>query len=82
MQVKLLNHSNGLPPPGKKGRTYICSCMIFLHPTFGAKLVLKKWIEELEIHPWPRAKKTNNQPTFNWALNKTSDQVCIHIFAY
>lgn len=77
--VKPLNHSNSLPPPGKKGRTYICSCMIFLRPTFGAKLVLRKWIEELEIQPWSRTKKTNDQPAFNWALNKTADQVKLYL---
>ena len=83
MQVKMLNHSIiDFPPRGKKGCTYICSCMIFLHPTFGAKLVLKKWIEELEIQPWSCTKKTNDQPAFNWVLNKTVDQVCIDIFAY
>ncbi|KAH9310586.1 hypothetical protein KI387_025621 [Taxus chinensis] len=73
--VKPLNHSNSLPPPGKKGRTYICSCMIFLRPTSGAKLVLKKWMEELEMQPWSRTTKTNDQPAFNWALNKTANQI-------
>eukprot|EP00252_Welwitschia_mirabilis_P026298 TRINITY_DN8570_c0_g2_i1.p1 TRINITY_DN8570_c0_g2~~TRINITY_DN8570_c0_g2_i1.p1 ORF type:complete len:411 (+),score=35.36 TRINITY_DN8570_c0_g2_i1:145-1233(+) len=73
--VKPLNHSNRLPPPGKKGRTYICSCMIFLRPTTSAKLVLRKWIEELEIQPWSKSKKTNDQPAFNWALNKTANEV-------
>jgi hypothetical protein len=28
-----------LPPPDKKGFNYICSCMFFLHPTFGEKLI-------------------------------------------
>lgn len=53
--------------------------MIFLRPTFGAKLVLRKWIEELEIQPWSRTKKTNDQPAFNWALNKTADQVKLYL---
>lgn len=75
-QVKPLNHPHDLPPPGKKGRTYICSCMIFMHPTDGAKLVMKKWIEELQEQPWSKAKKANDQPAFNWALNKTAGQVC------
>lgn len=75
-QVKPLNHSHELPPPGKKGRTYICSCMIFLRPTNGAKLVMKKWIEELQAQPWSKAKKANDQPAFNWALNKTAGEVC------
>lgn len=80
-QVKPLNHSHGLPPPGKKGRPYICSCMIYLRPTTGAKLVLKKWIEEMQIQPWSRAKKANDQPAFNWALNKTAGQVhCFLLF--
>jgi rhamnogalacturonan II specific xylosyltransferase len=75
-QVKPLNHSHELPPPGKKGRTYICSCMIFLRPSSGAKLVMKKWIEELQAQPWSKAKKANDQPAFNWALNKTAGEVC------
>ncbi|KAK4382970.1 UDP-D-xylose:L-fucose alpha-1,3-D-xylosyltransferase M [Sesamum angolense] len=73
-QVKPLNHSHGLPPPGKKGRPYICSCMIYLRPTPGAKLVMKKWIEELQAEPWSKAKKANDQPGFNWALLKTAAQ--------
>lgn len=74
-QVKPLDHSHDLPPPGKKGRTYICSCLIYLRPTVGAKLLMKKWIEELQDQPWSRAKKANDQPGFNWALNKTAGQV-------
>ncbi|GMH17281.1 hypothetical protein Nepgr_019122 [Nepenthes gracilis] len=77
--VKPLNHPHVLPPPGKKGRTYICSCMIFLHPNTGAKLVMKKWIEELEAQPWSKAKKSNDQPAFNWALNKTAGQVDMYL---
>lgn len=77
--VKPLNHSHDLPPPGKKGRTYICSCMIYLRPTSGAKLVLKKWIEELQAQPWSQAKKSNDQPAFNWALNKTAGQVDLYL---
>lgn len=83
--MKPLNHSHDLPPPGKKGRTYICSCMIFLRPTGGAKLVMKKWIEELKAQPWSKAKKSNDQPAFNWALNKTAGQVfsvCCLIVAF
>ncbi|GFY92478.1 nucleotide-diphospho-sugar transferase family protein [Actinidia rufa] len=72
--VKPLNHSHDLPPPGKKGRTYICSCMIYLRPTSGAKLVMQNWIEELQAQPWSKAKKANDQPAFNWALNKTAGQ--------
>lgn len=79
-QVKPLNHSHDLPPPGKKGRTYICSCMIFMRPTDGAKLVMKDWIEELQAQPWSNAKKSNDQPAFNWALNRTAAQVCsVHL---
>ncbi|XP_071697854.1 UDP-D-xylose:L-fucose alpha-1,3-D-xylosyltransferase MGP4-like [Rutidosis leptorrhynchoides] len=77
--VKPLDHPNVLPPPGKKGRTYICSCMIYLHPTPGAKLLMKKWIEELEVQPWSSAKKANDQPGFNWALNKTADEVDLYL---
>ncbi|KAL5202397.1 hypothetical protein ABZP36_013349 [Zizania latifolia] len=74
--VKPLNHSHELPPSGKKGRPYICSCMIFLRPTEGAKLLLRKWIDELKEQPWSKKKKSNDQPAFNWALNKTAGQVC------
>ncbi|KAM3282443.1 UDP-D-xylose:L-fucose alpha-1,3-D-xylosyltransferase MGP4 [Capsicum chacoense] len=77
--VKPLNHSHGLPPPGKKGRPYICSCMIYARPTNGAKLIMKKWIEEMQIQPWTRAKKSNDQPAFNWALNKTVAQVDMYL---
>ncbi|XP_059312548.1 UDP-D-xylose:L-fucose alpha-1,3-D-xylosyltransferase MGP4 [Lycium ferocissimum] len=77
--VKHLNHSHGLPPPGKKGRPYICSCMIYARPTNGAKLVMKKWIEEMQIQPWSRAKKANDQPAFNWALMKTAEQVDMYL---
>ncbi|CAD6333942.1 unnamed protein product [Miscanthus lutarioriparius] len=72
--VKPLDHSHELPPPGKKGRTYICSCMIFLRPTEGAKLLLRKWIVELKEQPWSKQRKSNDQPAFNWALNKTAGQ--------
>ncbi|GJN14344.1 hypothetical protein PR202_gb01161 [Eleusine coracana subsp. coracana] len=72
--VKPLDHSHELPPPGKKGRTYICSCMIFLRPTEGAKLLLRKWIEEMKEQPWSKQRKSNDQPAFNWALNKTAGQ--------
>lgn len=74
-QVKPPNHSHKLPPPGKKGRTYICSCMLFIRPTNGGKLILRKWIEELEAQPWSQHAKANDQPAFNWALNKTADMV-------
>ncbi|CAA0830659.1 UDP-D-xylose\\x3aL-fucose alpha-1-3-D-xylosyltransferase MGP4 [Striga hermonthica] len=77
--VKPLDHSHELPPPGKKGRTYICSCMIYLRPTYGAKLLMNKWIEELQAQPWSRAKKANDQPAFNWALNKTAGQVDVYL---
>ncbi|XP_058096098.1 UDP-D-xylose:L-fucose alpha-1,3-D-xylosyltransferase MGP4-like [Magnolia sinica] len=77
--VKPLDHSHDLPPPGKKGRTYICSCMIFLRPTSGAKEVMNKWIEELQVQPWSKTKKSNDQPAFNWALNKTAGQVDLYL---
>ncbi|KAK6930171.1 Nucleotide-diphospho-sugar transferase [Dillenia turbinata] len=77
--VKPIDHSHDLPPPGKKGRPYICSCMIFLCPTSGAKLVLKKWIEELQLQPWSKAQKANDQPAFNWALLKTKEQVDLYL---
>ncbi|BAT74185.1 UDP-D-xylose:L-fucose alpha-1,3-D-xylosyltransferase [Vigna angularis] len=77
--IKPLNHSHDLPPPGKKGRPYICSCMIFLHPTNEAKLVLKKWIEELQIQPWSKTVKSNDQPAFNWALMKIAKEVDMYL---
>ncbi|RDX81076.1 UDP-D-xylose:L-fucose alpha-1,3-D-xylosyltransferase MGP4, partial [Mucuna pruriens] len=77
--IKPLNHSHDLPPPGKKGRPYICSCMIFLRPTDGAKLVLKKWIEELQIQPWTKTVKSNDQPAFNWALMKIAKEVDLYL---
>ncbi|KAJ6824129.1 UDP-D-xylose:L-fucose alpha-1,3-D-xylosyltransferase MGP4-like [Iris pallida] len=77
--VKPLDHPHSLPPPGKKGRTYICSCMIYLRPTNGAKLVMKKWIEELTAQPWSKKAKANDQPAFNWALNKTAGQVDLYL---
>ncbi|KAF5195523.1 UDP-D-xylose:L-fucose alpha-1,3-D-xylosyltransferase MGP4 [Thalictrum thalictroides] len=77
--VKPLNHSSELPPPGKKGRTYICSCMIFLRPTSGAKQVMNTWIEELKGQPWTKKKKSNDQPAFNWALNKTVGQAELYL---
>ncbi|KAL9663130.1 hypothetical protein QQ045_027969 [Rhodiola kirilowii] len=77
--VKPLNHSHGLPPPGKKGRPYICSCMIFMRPTAGAKLVLNKWIEEMQEQPWSKEKKANDQPAFNWALMKTAEQADLYL---
>ncbi|XP_062027397.1 UDP-D-xylose:L-fucose alpha-1,3-D-xylosyltransferase MGP4-like [Rosa rugosa] len=79
--VKPLNHSHDLPPPGKKGRTYICSCMIFLRPTSGAKLIMKKWIEEMQQEPWSRAKKANDQPAFNWALDKNAAQADLYLLS-
>ncbi|CAM0955734.1 unnamed protein product [Alopecurus aequalis] len=77
--VKPLDHSHALPPPGKKGRPYICSCMIFLQPTEGAKLLMTKWIEELKEQPWSKKVKSNDQPAFNWALLKTAGQVDVYL---
>ncbi|KAJ4824467.1 hypothetical protein Tsubulata_026825 [Turnera subulata] len=78
-QIKPLDHSHDLPPPGNKGRPYVCSCMIFLRPTNGAKLVMKKWIEELQAQPSSKALKASDQPAFNWALNKTAGQVDLYL---
>lgn len=50
--------------------------MIFLRTTDGAKLVMKKWIEELQLEPWSKTKKSNDQPAFNWALMKAAKEVC------
>lgn len=78
-KVKPPNHSHKLPPPGKKGRTYICSCMLYIRPTSGGKLILRNWIEELEAQPWSQHAKANDQPGFNWALNKTADMVKLYL---
>ena len=72
-QIKPLNHSHALPTPDRNGVTYICSCMIFLRPTNGAKLLMKQWIKELQSGS--KAYEGNDQPAFNWALNKTAHQV-------
>jgi len=55
--------------------------MIFLRPTDAAKLVLKKWIEELQIQPWSKTVKSNDQPAFNWALMKIAKEVCCIFFS-
>ena len=80
-QLKPEDHSHALPPPGKKGRTYICSCMLFLRPTEGAKLLMRAWIKELQERQWSPSQKANDQPAFNWALNKTAGQVHVIIFS-
>lgn len=77
--VKPEDHSHALPPPGKKGRTYICSCMLFLRPTEGAKLLMRTWIKELEERQWSPSSRANDQPAFNWALNKTAGQVDVYL---
>lgn len=50
--------------------------MLYIRPTHGGKLLLRKWIEELQAQPWSERAKANDQPAFNWALNKTADMVC------
>ncbi|KAF8091977.1 hypothetical protein N665_0430s0014 [Sinapis alba] len=77
--IKPLNHSHGLPP-SRNGVTYVCSCMIFLRCTSGAKLLLKKWVEEIRAQPWSNteAKKPHDQPAFNRALHKTT-QVDVYL---
>ncbi|KAL3829709.1 hypothetical protein ACJIZ3_018511 [Penstemon smallii] len=77
--VKPWNHSHELPPPGQKGRTDICSCMIYMRPTSGAKLLMRKWIEEIQAQPWSKTKKANDQPAFNWALMKTAGKVDMYL---
>lgn len=78
-QVKPEFHSHALPPPGKKGRTYICSCLLFLRATEGAKLLMRAWIEELQVQAKAPQAKANDQPGFNWALKKTAGQVCHYL---
>jgi hypothetical protein len=74
-QVKPETHSHELPPPGKKGRTHLCSCMLFLRPTEGARLLLHLWIKELQGQPWTFHVRENEQSGFTRALNKTASQV-------
>ncbi len=74
-QVKPETRSHELPPPGKKGRTHLCSCMLFLRPTEGARFLLHLWIEELQGQPWTFHVRENDQPGFTRALNKTASQV-------
>ncbi|KAH0854566.1 LOW QUALITY PROTEIN: hypothetical protein HID58_063709 [Brassica napus] len=78
--IKPLNYSHGLPP-SRNGVTYVCSCMIFLRCTSGAKLLLKKWVEEIRAQPWSNteAKKPHDQPAFNRALHKTTHQVDVYL---
>ncbi|KAF8109825.1 hypothetical protein N665_0090s0008 [Sinapis alba] len=78
--IKTLNHSHGLPT-SRNGVTYVCSCMIFLRCTSGAKLLLKKWVEEIRAQPWSNteAKKPHDQPAFNRALHKTTHQVDVYL---
>ncbi|KAG7553318.1 Nucleotide-diphospho-sugar transferase [Arabidopsis thaliana x Arabidopsis arenosa] len=82
-QIKPLNHSHDLPPPDQNGETYICSCMIYLRPTDGAKLLMKKWSEELQSQAWSESIrfKANDQPAFNLALNKTAHQVDLYLLS-
>nr|CAD1833494.1 unnamed protein product [Ananas comosus var. bracteatus] len=40
---------------------------------------MKKWIEELREQPWSKKTKSNDQPAFNWALNKTAGQVDLYL---
>ncbi|KAG6496046.1 hypothetical protein ZIOFF_043894 [Zingiber officinale] len=77
--VKPLNHSHDLPPPGANGKTYVCSCMIFLRPTRGAKKAMSSWIEEIQNQPWSDNKPTHDQPAFNSALNKTAGEVDLYL---
>ncbi|ESQ29539.1 hypothetical protein EUTSA_v10024115mg [Eutrema salsugineum] len=74
--IKPLNHSHDLPPLSRSGVTYVCSCFIFLRSTNGAKLLMKKWVEEIRAQTWSNieAKKPHDQPAFNRALHKTTHQ--------
>ncbi|CAA7013093.1 unnamed protein product [Microthlaspi erraticum] len=45
-EIKPLNHSHHDLP---NGWLKICSCTIFLRPTDGSKLLMKKWIDELHV---------------------------------
>ncbi|KAF8045920.1 hypothetical protein N665_4213s0006 [Sinapis alba] len=66
---------------GNHDVTNICSCMIFLRPTNGAKLLMKQWIKELHAQPWSKSNKGNDQPGFNWALGKTAHQVDVYLLS-
>ncbi|KAL0712224.1 hypothetical protein Bca4012_019202 [Brassica carinata] len=79
--IKPLSRSHDMPPSVRNGRTNICSCMIFLRPTNGAKLLMKQWMEELHAQPWSKSNKGNDQPGFNWALGKTAHQVDVYLLS-
>ncbi|RID70858.1 hypothetical protein BRARA_C02838 [Brassica rapa] len=79
--IKPLSHSHDLPPSARNGRTNICSCLIFLRPTNGAKVLMKQWIKELHAQPWSKSNKGNDQPGFNWALGKTAHQVDVYLLS-
>ncbi|CAK9222722.1 unnamed protein product [Sphagnum troendelagicum] len=79
--VKPETRSHELPPPGKKGHTHLCSCMLFLRPTEGARLLLHLWIKELQGQPWTFHDRGNDQPGFTRALNKTASQVDVYLLS-
>ncbi|XP_047336060.1 UDP-D-xylose:L-fucose alpha-1,3-D-xylosyltransferase MGP4-like [Impatiens glandulifera] len=78
-KVKPFNHSHDLPKSGKEGRTRICSGLIYMRPTIGAKLVMAKWIEEIVSHPWTKENQANDQRPLNWALMKSIGNVDMYL---
>ncbi|KAJ4823973.1 UDP-D-xylose:L-fucose alpha-1,3-D-xylosyltransferase mgp4 [Turnera subulata] len=65
--IKPLNHSHDLPHPTR----YMGGLT--------SKLVMKKWIEEIEAQPWFKTAQINDQTAFNWALMKTAGQVDVYL---
>ncbi|KAH7301403.1 hypothetical protein KP509_23G024300 [Ceratopteris richardii] len=73
--VKGDGHSQEVAALDRDGLTYICTCMLFIRPTTGGKLIIKEWIKEIEAQQWSASNRANDQPAFNRALNKTSSSV-------
>ncbi|KAH7301408.1 hypothetical protein KP509_23G024800 [Ceratopteris richardii] len=67
INVVSLHYRDGLPN--------ICTCMLFVRPTTGGKLVISEWIKQIEAQVWSASNKANDQPAFNRALNKTASSV-------
>ncbi|KFK27221.1 hypothetical protein AALP_AA8G353300 [Arabis alpina] len=80
-EIKHLNHSHNFSIPEQNGWSYICSCMLFLRPTNAAKLLMKKWIEEIQAQPWFNGMNGNDQPALNRALRKTPGQVDLYLLS-
>ncbi|KAH7301404.1 hypothetical protein KP509_23G024400 [Ceratopteris richardii] len=75
LQVKGDGHPQEVAALDGDGHTYLCTCMLFIRPTTGRKLIIKEWIKEIEGKEWTASNKANDEPAFNRALNKTASSV-------